>query len=74
MKNYYYKVIMEPCEEGGFTAYVPKLPGCVSEGETYEECLHNIKEATELFLEISKERQEGIIEDDTHITEMCITL
>ena len=34
MKTYFYKTIIEPAEEGGYTAYVPKLPGCVSEGET----------------------------------------
>ncbi len=45
MKQYFFKAIIVPGEEGGFTAYVPKLPGCVSEGETYEECLANIKEA-----------------------------
>jgi predicted RNase H-like HicB family nuclease len=30
------KVVLKPSEEGGFTAYVPSLPGCVSEGETAE--------------------------------------
>ena len=74
MKDYFYKVIIEPCEEGGFTASVPKLPGCVSEGETYEETLHNIREAMELYVEVEKERENKIIIDDTHITEMCITI
>lgn len=55
--NYYYKVVIEPQVEGGFTAFVPKLPGCVSEGETYEETLKNIKEALELYLEVLKERE-----------------
>jgi predicted RNase H-like HicB family nuclease len=45
------KVILEPAEEGGYTVYVPSLPGCVSEGETEEEALANIKEAIELYLE-----------------------
>lgn len=40
-----YKVIFGPAEEGGYTAYVPSLPGCISEGDTYEEALKNIKEA-----------------------------
>ncbi|MCG8569866.1 MAG: type II toxin-antitoxin system HicB family antitoxin [Spirochaetes bacterium] len=74
MKQYFYKAIIEPCEEGGFTAYVPKLPGCVSEGETYEEILKNIREAIELYVETEKERENKIIEDDTHIAEMCITI
>jgi len=44
-------VVLEPAEEGGFTAYVPSLPGCISEGDTREEALDNIKEAIELHLE-----------------------
>ena len=38
-------------EEGGFTALVPALPGCISEGRTREEALKNIREAIELYLE-----------------------
>ncbi len=45
------KIIFEPSEEGGFTAYVPSLPGCISEGDTKEEALENIKEAIELYIE-----------------------
>lgn len=45
------KVVLEPSEEGGFTAYVPSLPGCISEGETKEEALANIREAIELYIE-----------------------
>jgi len=44
-------VVLEPQEEGGFTVYVPSLPGCISQGETKEEAIENIKEAIELFLE-----------------------
>jgi len=45
------KVILEPSEDGGYTAYVPSLPGCISEGNTVEEALANINEAIELYLE-----------------------
>jgi predicted RNase H-like HicB family nuclease len=44
-------VILEPSEEGGFTAIVPSLPGCISEGDTREEALANIREAIALYLE-----------------------
>ncbi len=44
-------VVLEPQQEGGFTAYVPSLPGCVSEGDTREEAIKNIREAIELYLE-----------------------
>ena len=46
-----FKVILEPSEEGGYTALVPSLPGCISEGDTREEALANIREAIELYLE-----------------------
>jgi predicted RNase H-like HicB family nuclease len=45
------KIVVEPCEGCGFTAYVPSLPGCISEGKTKEEALQNIREAICLYLE-----------------------
>jgi predicted RNase H-like HicB family nuclease len=45
------RVVLEPSEEGGYTVYVPSLPGCVSKGDTEEEALVNIREAIELYLE-----------------------
>ncbi|BBL68261.1 type II toxin-antitoxin system HicB family antitoxin [Methanoculleus chikugoensis] len=46
------RVVLEPSEEGGYTVYVPSLPGCISEGDTREEALENIREAIELYLEV----------------------
>jgi predicted RNase H-like HicB family nuclease len=46
------KIVLEPSDEGGYTVYAPALPGCVSEGDTREEALANIREAIELYLEI----------------------
>lgn len=45
-------IIIEPAEEGGFTAYVPALKGCVAEGETEEKTLLNIKEAIVNYLAV----------------------
>ena len=45
------KVVLEHSDEGGYTVYVPSLPGCISEGDNKEEALNNIKEAIELYLE-----------------------
>ena len=45
------KVILEPSEEGGYTVFVPSLPGCISEGDTKEQALKNIQDAIELYLE-----------------------
>ncbi len=51
-----YRVVLEPQPEGGYTVYVPALPGCVSQGETIEEALANIKEAIDLYLESLRAR------------------
>ncbi len=56
-------VILEPQEEGGFTVTVPALPGCISEGETREEALNNIKEAIKLYIEVLKEDGKPIPQD-----------
>ncbi len=45
------RVLLEPSSDGGYTVYVPSLPGCISEGNTREEALANIREAIELYLE-----------------------
>ena len=44
------KVVVHEAEEGGFWAEVPALPGCVSQGETMEELLANIREAIQAWL------------------------
>jgi len=45
------KIVLEPSDEGGYSAYVPSLPGCFSEGDDAEEAMANIREAIELYLE-----------------------
>jgi predicted RNase H-like HicB family nuclease len=55
-----FRVILEPNELGGYTAVVPLLPGCISEGNTKEEALANIKEAIELYIESLKADGEPI--------------
>ena len=49
------KIYLEKSEEGGYTVTVPSLPGCISEGDTKEEAIKNIKEAIELYLEPNEE-------------------
>lgn len=48
-----YQAVFQEETEGGFSVWVPDLPGCASQGETIEEALENIKEAIELYLEDS---------------------
>jgi len=42
--------MLEPCDEGGFHAWVPTLPGCHTEGDTEEEAIAHIREAIHLYL------------------------
>ena len=53
------RVVLEPSEDGGYTVFVPALPGCISEGETKEEALRNIREAIELYLEPTEDEVVG---------------
>ncbi len=51
MREYVYTVVLEPdLEDGGYTAYVPALPGCHTQGETKEEALKHAEEAVSLYL------------------------
>ena len=50
-------VTIERDEAGYYVAEVPALPGCLSQGETYEEAIANIKEAVEGWLEVMESKQ-----------------
>ncbi|HEV3417988.1 MAG TPA: type II toxin-antitoxin system HicB family antitoxin [Pirellulales bacterium] len=52
------RVVLHPAEEGGFWAEIPALPGCISEGDSYNEALENIREAAEGWLAVA--RDDGI--------------
>jgi predicted RNase H-like HicB family nuclease len=60
-----YQVVLEPSGEGGYTVYVPLLPGCISEGDTEEEAMTNIKEAIELYIESLTDDGEPIPSEDS---------
>lgn len=72
-KTLFYKAIFEPAEEGGYTVYVPSLPGCISEGDTYDEALKNIREAIDLYLETLKDIGKPIPREKSHVVEVeCV--
>lgn len=64
------KVVLEPSDEGGYTVYVPSLPGCISEGETLEEAIANVQEAIELYLEL--EEGDLVTEEGTLVREVAL--
>jgi predicted RNase H-like HicB family nuclease len=63
-----FKVVLEPSDEGGFTIYIPSLPGCISEGDTVEEALKNIEEAAELYLEPVED--DWVLDEQTLVKEI----
>jgi predicted RNase H-like HicB family nuclease len=65
-----FKVVLEPSDEGGFTVYVPSLPGCISEGDTEEEALRNIKEAIEMYLEPTED--DAVVSESARIIELVM--
>jgi len=64
------RVVLEPSDEGGFTVYVPSLPGCISEGETVDQALANIREAIELYLEPVED--DGILVENAMVQELTL--
>lgn len=51
-----FTIKLEESDEGGYTAQCLEIPAAISEGDTREEALENIKEAIELVLEVMKEQ------------------
>ena len=55
-----YRVLIEQDEDGVFTATVPSLPGCISQGKTRSEVKTNIAEAISVYLESLKAHDEPV--------------
>jgi len=60
-----YTVILEREADGGFVVSVPVLPGCVSQGDTREEALANIREAIDLYIEDCRLAGDPVPEEDS---------
>ncbi len=61
------KVLIFQDEDGYFVAEVPSLPGCISQGETRDQVIENIKEAIALHIEVLIERGQPIPEDNVEV-------
>jgi antitoxin HicB len=46
-----YSIVVDPDPEGGYTVTVPALPGCITQGETIDECITHAQETIALYLE-----------------------
>lgn len=61
--------IIEQDKDGYFVAEIPALPGCLSQGKTFEEAVANIKEAVEGWLEVMESKQTL---DPSHLVEVAV--
>jgi predicted RNase H-like HicB family nuclease len=64
------KAIIHPAEEGGYWAEVPALPGCITEGDTMEEVVANLKDAIEGWLDVANSR--SAIDSTDQIVEIAV--
>lgn len=69
-----YTAIFEPAEEGSYVVSVPSLPGCVTEGESFEEASLMIKDAVEGYLAVLKEEGQTIPEEKSEVVISKITV
>ena len=71
-KKVTYTAVFTPAEEGGYTATVPELPGCVTEGDTFEVAKKNVAEAIELYVETVKPKARTKRESDFVIAPVSV--
>ncbi|MFH2094956.1 MAG: type II toxin-antitoxin system HicB family antitoxin [Bacteroidota bacterium] len=62
--------VFEPCDEGGYIAYIEEIPGINSQGESIEEARENLTEAINLLF---KERRTGLIREKRNKAKKMIT-
>lgn len=73
MKQLTYRVLLNPEPEGGYTASVPTLPGCITYGETVDEAILMAKEAIELYIESLVAHNEPV-PDESNTLQYSLTL
>ena len=59
-EDFSYPIIIYPAEEGGYVAEIPALRGCLAQGETLAECLHELKVVETLWIESAKRNNRKI--------------
>lgn len=69
-----YTAIFEPSQEGGYVVSVPVLPGCVTQGETFEEAVIMVQDAIEGYLAVLKDEKREIPQekDDVVVTKVSV--
>ncbi|MBI5886105.1 MAG: type II toxin-antitoxin system HicB family antitoxin [Deltaproteobacteria bacterium] len=73
-KEHSFTVVIEPCDEGGYFAMCPALPGCHVQAETYEETLKEMKSAIDAFIEDYKAEKEPVPDDHVTVTTLKVAI
>ena len=66
------KVIIHEAEEGGYWAEVPAIPGCATQGDTFEELLVNLYEAVEACLSVDIDEEVVRSDNGTRVIEIAM--
>lgn len=71
-----YTAVFEPAEEGGYVVTVPALPGCITEGDTFEEATAMAKDAIEGYLSVLKEEGQKVPTEteDVIVTKVAVPI
>jgi predicted RNase H-like HicB family nuclease len=69
-----YSIVLDPDPDGGYTVTVPALPGCITEGDTVDECRAHAEEAIALYIEELVARGEPIPEEREHPQVLQVTV
>ena len=70
-----YTAVFEPAAEGGYVVTVPALPGCITEGDTFEEAVAMVKDAIEGYIAVLKDEGQKIPKeiDDVIVTKVSVS-
>jgi predicted RNase H-like HicB family nuclease len=64
------KAIVHPAKEGGYWAEIPALPGCITQGDTWEELMANLQDVIEAWLEVASDIQP--LENKAQVVEISL--
>ncbi len=74
MKEYTFTVVLEREEDGGYHAFCPALPGCHTQGDSYDETIANVQDAIKLYIESIKAHNETVPEEDVTIKHLKVAV
>ena len=69
-----YSIVIDPDDDSGYTVTVPSLPGCVTQGETVDECVDNARAAIEVYIEALMAAGEPVPEEHEHPQLLQVTV